>query len=97
MKNILTLLLILSFAACGQNPTKDNYEQQADTVKNKTKRTITDLDTINAFEAAQRIDHDVIVKGYVATVFYAKNSSGKPTFLNLEEAFPNNPIAVIIF
>ena len=30
-------------------------------------------------------------------MFFAENSTGSPTFLNLEEGFPNNPIAVIIF
>jgi len=57
----------------------------------------TNLDTITATIATQRIGQDVIVKGNVVTVFYAKNSNGKPTFLNLDKAFPDNPIVVIIF
>lgn len=97
MKNILIVFIILIFTACEQTSTFQESEQQLDTLKNGTKKIITDLDTITSIDAAQRIGHDVIVKGYVATVFYARNSTGKPTFLNLEEAFPNNPIVVIIF
>ncbi len=55
------------------------------------------LDTISAYLATDKIGEEVIIKAKVVTVFYAKNSTGKPTFLNLEKPFPNNPIAVIIF
>ncbi len=55
------------------------------------------LDTITALEASQRIGQQVIVKGKVISTFYATNSNGKPTFLNLDKDFPNNPIVVIIF
>jgi hypothetical protein len=55
------------------------------------------LDTITAENASLQIGQQVIVKAKVLTVFYAKNSNGKPTFLNLDKDFPNNPIAVIIF
>lgn len=54
-------------------------------------------DTISAYVAAKRIDEVVIIKAKVVTVFYAENSTGKPTFLNLEQPFPNNPIVVVIF
>ncbi len=52
---------------------------------------------ITAEEAAKKIGQEVVIKAKVVTVFYAKNSTGKPTFLNLVYPFPNNPIAVIIF
>lgn len=52
---------------------------------------------ITAAEAAKKIGEEVVIKAKVVTVFYAKNSTGKPTFLNLVYPFPNNPIAVIIF
>jgi DNA/RNA endonuclease YhcR with UshA esterase domain len=54
-------------------------------------------DTVTAIEASEKIGEMVIVKAKVVTVFYAKNSTGKPTFLNLVYPFPDNPIAVIIF
>lgn len=54
-------------------------------------------DTITAYVAAEKISEEVIIKAKVVTVFYAKNSTGSPTFLNLEQPFPDNPIAVIIF
>lgn len=54
-------------------------------------------DTITAAEASQLIGEQVIIKAKVASVFYAKSSSGSPTFLNLDKTFPDNPIAVVIF
>lgn len=63
----------------------------------KTQFAQTPKDTISAYLAADKIGEEVIIKAKVVTVFYAKNSTGKPTFLNLEQPFPNNPIAVIIF
>lgn len=54
-------------------------------------------DTITAEEASQLIGEQVIVRAKVASVFYAKSSSGSPTFLNLDKNFPDNPIAVVIF
>lgn len=54
-------------------------------------------DTITADVAAEKIGQEVMVKGKVVTTFFAEFSTGKPTFLNLEKPFPNNPMAVIIF
>ena len=54
-------------------------------------------DTITAEEAAQLIGEQVTIKAKVVSVFYAKSSSGGPTFLNLDKKFPDNPIAVVIF
>lgn len=54
-------------------------------------------DTITAEEASQLIGEQIIIRAKVASVFYAKNSSGSPTFLNLDKNFPDNPIAVVIF
>jgi hypothetical protein len=55
------------------------------------------IDTISAEMAATKIGEEVIIKAKVVTVFYAKNSTGKPTFFNLVKPFPDNPIAIIIF
>jgi hypothetical protein len=57
----------------------------------------TKLDTITAEMASTRIDEEVIIKGKVVTTFFAEFSTGKPTFLNLEKPFPDNPIVIIIF
>lgn len=54
-------------------------------------------DIISAKMAASKIGDTVVIKAKVVTVFYAKNSTGKPTFLNLVKPFPDNPIAIIIF
>jgi len=97
MKNILVVLIILIFSACEQTSTLEDRERQPDTLKNENKKIITEFDTITSFEAVHRIDQNVIVKGYVASVYYAEYSNGSPTFLNLEKAFPKNPIVVIIF
>ena len=52
---------------------------------------------ITAKEASKLVGQSVIVKAKVITVFHAINSFNSPTFLNLDEDFPNNPIAVVIF
>jgi len=52
---------------------------------------------ITAEEASQLIGEQVTIRAKVASVFYAKSSSGSPTFLNLDKNFPDNPIAVVIF
>ncbi len=62
-----------------------------------TAQTLQKTDTISAYTAAELVGQEVTVKGPVVTVFYAKNSTGSPTFLNLEKPFPNNPMAIIIF
>lgn len=55
------------------------------------------IDTISAEMAASKVGEEVMIKAKVVTVFFAKNSTGKPTFLNLVKPFPDNPIAIIIF
>lgn len=57
----------------------------------------TQPNTITAAEASRLIGEEVTIKAKVASVFYAKSSSGSPTFLNLDKNFPDNPIAVVIF
>jgi len=54
-------------------------------------------DMLTVEKASKLIRKNVIVKGKVITVFYAKSSSGKPTFLNIDKDFPNNPLVVVIF
>ena len=55
------------------------------------------LDTISAEKAAQLIGQEVIIKAKIVSVYYSQNSKGKPTFLNLERKYPNNPVAIVIF
>lgn len=57
----------------------------------------TNLDTITALKASKLVGQQVIVKAKVATVFYAEKLVGKPTYLNLDKNFPNNPMAVLIY
>lgn len=57
----------------------------------------TQSNTITAAEASKLIGEEVTIKAKVASVFYAKSSSGSPTFLNLDKNFPENPLAIVIF
>lgn len=66
-------------------------------MQSATAQTLQKTDTISAFAAAELVGQEVIIKGPVITVFFAKSSTGSPTFLNLEKPFPNNPVAIIIF
>lgn len=47
-------------------------------------------------EAAKQINKIVKVKGKVVTVYYAKDQKDHPIFLNLNQKFPNNPMAIVI-
>ncbi|MEM6262764.1 MAG: DNA/RNA non-specific endonuclease [Bacteroidota bacterium] len=48
-------------------------------------------------EAGQHIGEMCIVCGTVADTYYNPSSSNTPTFLNLEKAFPNSPLTVVIY
>ena len=96
LRQPLTLVLLLSVLgfSCGQNQTSNQTAKSDSILSTINKDTIA---TITADKASHLIGQLVLVKGKVASVFYAENSIGSPTFLNIEKDFPDNPIAVIIF
>ena len=49
------------------------------------------------FEASSHIGEDATVCGKVVGTYYAKRSRGKPTFLNLDKAYPNQVFTVVIW
>lgn len=53
--------------------------------------------TITAFEAEDYIGTYAEVCGVVASADYLSNVSGQPTFLNLDEPFPDHIFTAIIF
>jgi len=53
--------------------------------------------TIPASEAQFHIGEYQVVKGYVASTHYAKNSNGKPTFLNVGNPYPNQDFTIVIW
>ncbi len=55
------------------------------------------VNQITAFEAAEHVGNTVKVCGNVASANYSTGSRGKPTFLNLEKAYPNHIFTAIIF
>ena len=59
-------------------------------------QTLTQFDTISANEASKRIGQYVIVKAKVVTTFFGEKLQGQPTYLNLDQKFPDNPMTVII-
>jgi len=48
-------------------------------------------------EASQHIGEEGTVCGNVVSGFYAKNSKGKPTFLNIDKSYPNQIFTVVIW
>jgi len=51
----------------------------------------------SAKEAISHIGEKATVCGYVASTHYAFNSRGQPTFLNIDEAYPNQIFTIIIW
>ena len=59
--------------------------------------TTTDTDTITADQAKDYIGETKTVKGLVASTSYAFGSRGRPTFLNLDEPYPNHVFTIVIW
>jgi hypothetical protein len=54
-------------------------------------------DRIRPSEAAKYVGKDATVCGKVASAAYAIQVVGRPTFLNLERPYPNQPFTVVIW
>ena len=50
-----------------------------------------------AHMAQNHIGEKATVCGEVVSAYYAKSSRGEPTFLNLDEAYPNHVFTVVIW
>ncbi len=50
-----------------------------------------------AKEAWDHVGEDAVVCGKVVSVYYSKRSKGKPTFLNLDKAYPDSLFTVVIW
>lgn len=69
-------------------------------VKQKTSSDVTSLKQskfISADDADKYIGEIKTVCGTVVSAFYSYNSNGKPTFLNIDKAYPNNEFMIIIW
>lgn len=95
MKNInfpLALLLIIAFLHlnCGgfdmptwdANSYADGYSEQM---------------LIAPSNAGGYIGKKITVIGTVKSTFYSETEAGRPTFINLDKAFPDNPLTIILF
>lgn len=51
---------------------------------------------LTAEAATKEINKIVTVKGKVVSIYYAKDLKDHPIFLNLNQKFPNNPMAIVI-
>ncbi len=51
----------------------------------------------SAHMAQNHIGEKATVCGMVASTHYASSSNGEPTFLNLDEAYPNNVFTAVIW
>jgi exonuclease VII large subunit len=82
--NLTFLILMIAMLSFGQT-------EQTNT-DNKS-----DIPLISASEAPNYIDKEVKVKAKVISTFFSEKSKGKPTYLNLDKKFPDNPMTVVIF
>lgn len=53
--------------------------------------------TISADEAYKYVGEIKTVCGKVESTFYSYRSNGKPTFLNIDKAYPNNEFMIVIW
>ena len=54
-------------------------------------------ETITASEAKYHIGEFQRVQGVIVSTFYATNTKGEPTFLNMDKPYPNNIFTVLIW
>lgn len=88
----LRLALLVGLLFCG------NAQQiNAQLVKDITSKQQPKTDTLTATEAAKQAGNKVIVRAKIVGMHTAKNAKGKPTFIDLDVPFPNNPLSIIIF
>jgi hypothetical protein len=52
---------------------------------------------IGVMEAAKYVGKKATVCGQVASVNYAENSKGRPTYLNLDKGYPDQKFTVVIW
>ena len=52
---------------------------------------------IKATQAAEHVGEVALVCGVVADTHYAQTSTGRPTYINFEEPFPDAPFTAIIW
>ncbi len=55
------------------------------------------ISTISADNAYKYVGEIKTVCGKVESTFYSYNSNGKPTFLNIDKAYPNNEFMIVIW
>jgi len=53
------------------------------------------VDTLSASEAELKLYEVVTFKGKIISTFYADFEAGRPTFLNMDKLFPNNPVVLV--
>lgn len=53
--------------------------------------------TLSTSEAKNHIGENTTVCGAVKGTYYARNSNGAPTFINLDGSYPNQPFNIVIW
>ena len=51
----------------------------------------------SSYEAKQHVGESATVCGKIVSGYYASSSSGQPTFLNMDKAYPNQVFTVVIW
>ena len=52
---------------------------------------------LSTYEAKNHIGEVATICGTVVSGYYARNSRGEPTFLNMDKPYPNQPFTIVIW
>jgi hypothetical protein len=89
MRSFISFFYILLIAACHQSP-QGGWDGSGYAEQFTSKG-------ISPAVVGNYIGKEVVVTGRVVSTFFAENESGSPTFLNIDQSFPNNTMTVVIF
>ena len=89
MRLFIPFFYILFIAACQQSP--ENGWDGSGYAEQFTSK------GISPAVAGNFIGKEVLVTGKVVSSFFAEDESGSPTFINLDQKFPNNALTVVVF
>ena len=103
---ILGIILLVCLPSSGQSFSSKSAAQVALTNESRTQQTPTQTrkkpgrvtyQPITTAQAKNHIGETAMVCGKVVSARYATGSRGRPTFLNLDKPYPNQPFTVVIW
>ena len=89
-RSLAATVLALAALAAGARAAETNATITADTPAMPAQ-------PVTAAQAAERVGETLTVTGRVASTFFMESADRQPTFLNLDAAYPNQALTVVIF